>query len=285
MLGGHGDLNGSPVFVAPPPSLLCVGGGGVGQDTLRTAWDAGGGVGVWCWGCHGMRDAVVPTGMAMDVGCCGVQSCGVGLRYPILSIWCGVPGGGEGDAGSVLLGVLCVLLWDAGLVVLQDALPPRSVLLSTPPPAPITATRVPPEAHSAGAVGAAAPCAPPPQPPPSLPPPAPLHGADCHAGINEAGGAGQGPLPWHCLTDAAQALGTGMGGPCEAEPPPQNGEQCPQRPHPSVPGGWMGASQCCGIVKGLCALPGGGAAWMCPPHWGVHSPPHERTLLVAPWGR
>lgn len=158
-----------------PPLLLCsvLVGGGVGQDTLRTAWDAGGGVGVWCWGCHGMRDAVVPTGMAMDVGCCGVQSCGVGLRYPILSIWCGVPGGGEGDAGSVLLGVLCVLLWDAGLVVLQDALPPRSVLLSTPPPAPITATRVPPEAHSAGAVGAAAPCAPPPAPPiPATPGPA-----------------------------------------------------------------------------------------------------------------
>lgn len=91
-----------------------------------------------------MRDAVVPTGMAMDVGCCGVQSCGVGLRYPILSIWCGVPGGGEGDAGSVLLGVLCVLLWDAGLVVLQDALPPPA----SPCAPPLCAAQHPtPSAH------------------------------------------------------------------------------------------------------------------------------------------
>ena len=267
-----------------PPLLLCsvLVGGGVGQDTLRTAWDAGGGVGVWCWGCHGMRDAVVPTGMAMDVGCCGVQSCGVGLRYPILSIWCGVPGGGEGvcaAGGAVCPAVGCRACGAAGC-----SAPPLCAAQHPTPSAHHCHTCPPRGSQRGGCWGCSTVC-PPPQPPPSLPPPAPLHGADCHAGINEAGGAGQGPLPWHCLTDAAQALGTGMGGPCEAEPPPQNGEQCPQRPHPSVPRGWMGASQSCGIVKGLCALPGGGAAWMCPPHWGVHSPPHERTLLVAPWGR
>lgn len=224
-----------------PPLLLCsvLVGGGVGQDTLRTAWDAGGGVGVWCWGCHGMRDAVVPTGMAMDVGCCGVQSCGVGLRYPILSIWCGVPGGGEGDAGSVLLGVLCVLLWDAGLVVLQDALPPRSVLLSTPPPAPITATRVPPEAHSAGAVGAAAPCAPPRSPPhPCRPRPrctaliamlelmrlAVQVRARCHGTASQMQ-----PRRW----------GPGWGGPVRLSPPLKTGSSARSAHIPQCPGvGW-----------------------------------------------
>lgn len=246
----------------------------------------------------------VVLGVPWDAGCCGTHRdgdgrgmlrgaelwCGAAVPHTEHMVW-GARGGGRGCGVCAAGGAVCPAVGCRACGAAGCSPPPRlslcppALCCSAPHPQRPSLPHVsPPRLTARGLLGLQH-RVPPPQPPPSLPPPAPLHGADCHAGINEAGGAGQGPLPWHCLTDAAQALGTGMGGPCEAEPPPQNGEQCPQRPHPSVSGGWMGASQSCGIVKGLCALPGGGAAWMCPPHWGVHSPPHERTLLVAPWGR
>ena len=227
------------MFVAPPPSLLCVGGGGGGAGHPQD-----------CMGCGGGCGGVV-LGVPWDAGCCGTHRDGDGrgmLRGA--ELWCGaaVPHtehmvwgarGGEGDAGSVLLGVLCVLLWDAGLVVLQDALPPRSVLLSTPPPAPITATRVPPEAHSAGAVGAAAPCAPPRSPPhPCRPRPrctaliamlelmrlAVQVRARCHGTASQMQ-----PRRW----------GPGWGGPVRLSPPLKTGSSARSAHIPQCPGvGW-----------------------------------------------
>ena len=155
-----------------PPLLLCsvlVGGGGAGhpQDCM------GCGGGVWCWGCHGMRDAVVPTGMAMDVGCCGVWGCGVGLRYPILSIWCGVPGGGKGMRGLCCWGCCVSCCGMQGLWCCRMLCPPALCCSAPHPQRPSLPHVSPPRLTARGLLGLQHRVPPPAAPPiPAAPGPA-----------------------------------------------------------------------------------------------------------------
>lgn len=182
--------------------------------------------------------------------------------------------GGWGVAESVLLGVLCVLLWDAGLVLLQDAPPPPfpcasqcSVLLSTPPQHP-SLPPPSPGSQRGGFWGCIT------VPPPHRPRPrctaliamlelmrlAVQVRARCHGTAHRC------------------SLGTGDqdgGGPVGLRPPPDNGEQ-------RLGGGGGGVPQCPGVGWGLpstvapCRLSVpflGGPLGCVPPHWSVHSPP------------